>query len=59
MILLPPPSFLSAFWDMEGAGFITHRYQYLCIGKFTQAEHAGRLLVYVLIGPVHGIDSEL
>lgn len=31
MILLPPPSFLSAFWDMEGAGFITHRYQYFCL----------------------------
>lgn len=32
MILLPPPSFLFAFWDMEGAGsFIIHRYQYLCL----------------------------
>lgn len=32
MILLPPPPFLFAFWDTEGAGsFIIHRYQYLCL----------------------------
>lgn len=30
MILLPPPSFLFAFWDTEGAeSFIIHRY--LCL----------------------------
>lgn len=59
MILLPPPSFLSAFWDMEGAGFITHRYQYFCLLGNSRHEHVGRLLVYVLTVLVHGIDSEL